>query len=196
MAGTDHVGVGDGTVALIPWEQLNAEEILEFVLRCRDHLRPWEPERPPSHYSLAGQEEALARYRSARESGLEFIFGIRAHDAGLAGRVALTGVARGPFLNANLGYCVAPETCSRGVATGAVKLVTRHAFEVLGLHRVQAAVMPRNGPSLRVLDKAGFRREGHALRYLKIAGEWEDHDLFALLADEALVAEGERCGRS
>jgi [ribosomal protein S5]-alanine N-acetyltransferase len=56
---------------------------------------------------------------------------------------------------------------------------------LLQLHHVQAAVIPRNRASVRVLEKAGFRREGHALRYLQIAGEWEDHDLFALLADEA-----------
>jgi ribosomal-protein-alanine N-acetyltransferase len=65
-----------------------------------------------------------------------------------------------------------------------VRAATTFAFRVVGLHRVQAAVMPHNLPSLRVLDKVGYRREGVAKRYLSIAGAWEDHVLFAMTAEE------------
>ena len=58
------------------------------------------------------------------------------------------------------------------------------AFDTLALHRVQAAVMPRNGPSRRILEKRHFREEGYAARYLRIAGRWEDHLLYALTAEE------------
>ena len=58
------------------------------------------------------------------------------------------------------------------------------AFGTLGLHRLEAACLPHNDASARVLEKAGFKREGMARRYLKINGLWQDHDLFALLHDD------------
>jgi [ribosomal protein S5]-alanine N-acetyltransferase len=84
------------------------------------------------------------------------------------------------FQNAHLGYAVTEAANGRGYATEAVQEATRIAFEELGLHRVQAAVIPRNDASIRVLEKAGFRREGFAERYLLINGAWEDHLVFAV----------------
>ena len=69
----------------------------------------------------------------------------------------------------------------------AVKAVLPFAFATLGLHRLEAACLPHNLPSTRVLEKTGFKREGMARRYLKINGVWQDHDLFALLQDDAGV---------
>jgi ribosomal-protein-alanine N-acetyltransferase len=68
--------------------------------------------------------------------------------------------------------------------TEAVRATTMFAFRAAGLHRVQAAVMPRNASSQRVMDKVGYRREGMAQRYLCIAGAWEDHLVFAMTAEE------------
>src|SRR6185437_2002359 len=86
--------------------------------------------------------------------------------------------------NAYLGYWIDAEHQGRGLMTEAVRAATTFALEAAGLHRVQAAVMPRNGASQRVLEKAGYRREGLATRYLCIAGIWEDHVLFATTAEE------------
>ena len=69
--------------------------------------------------------------------------------------------------------------------TDAVKAAAPFAFDTLGLHRLEAACLPHNAPSMRVLAKAGFRRECVARRYLKINGVWQDHDLFALLQEDA-----------
>jgi ribosomal-protein-alanine N-acetyltransferase len=74
----------------------------------------------------------------------------------------------------------------QGLTGEAIELVLGFAFERVGLHRVQAAIMPRNARSLRVVEKLGFRREGFAERYLQIAGKWEDHVLFAMTAEEHL----------
>ena len=93
-------------------------------------------------------------------------------------------IAPAPFESAYLGYSVSERHNGRGYATEAVRQVLAVAFEELGLHRVQAAVMPINLASIRVLEKAGFREEGLALRYLQINGVWEDHKLFALTAEE------------
>lgn len=87
-------------------------------------------------------------------------------------------------MSAHLGYWIDEEHQRRGYMTEAVRAVVRFAFDVLGLHRVQAAVMPHNAASLRVLEKLGFRKEGESPRYLQIAGKWADHAVFAVTAEE------------
>ena len=105
-------------------------------------------------------------------------------DDHLIGRIALSNVVRGPWQNATMGYWVDQAANGRGHATSAVLLLCAFAFDHARLHRVQPAIMPRNARSRRVVEKAGFRREGTALRYLKIAGVWEDHDIFALTRED------------
>jgi ribosomal-protein-alanine N-acetyltransferase len=149
----------------------------------REFLRPWEPTRDESFYTLEAALEAIDVQQAEYEAGRAYAFGI--FDAGgLVGYVNLNAVVRGVFQNAYLGYAVAEKTNGRGYATEAVCAAVRIAFEELGLHRVQAAVMPRNAGSIRVLEKAGFRREGLAEGYLLINGTWEDHLLFAVTRDE------------
>jgi ribosomal-protein-alanine N-acetyltransferase len=119
-----------------------------------------------------------------REAGTAYAFAIvdRADDR-IVGMVQLSHVSRGAWENATLGYWVAESDGGRGVATEAVAQTLAFAFDSLGLHRLQAGVMPRNLRSIRVLQKNGFRREGLAERYLRIAGSWEDHALFAITAE-------------
>ena len=68
--------------------------------------------------------------------------------------------------------------------TEAVKLVSRFAFDTLRLHRIEAACIPENARSIRVLEKAGFRREGLLRSFLKINGSWQDHYLYARIVDD------------
>ena len=83
-----------------------------------------------------------------------------------------------------MGYWIDAEHQGRGLMTEAVRATTWFAFRAAALHRVQAAVMPRNAGSQRVLEKVGYRREGVAARYLCIAGAWEDHVVFAVTREE------------
>ncbi len=85
---------------------------------------------------------------------------------------------------AYLGYWTDVDHQGRGVCTEALGAVLAFAFGPAELHRLQAAIMPRNERSLRVIEKLGFRREGYAERYLHIAGNWEDHVLFARTREE------------
>lgn len=160
--------------------------LLDLRRRNRDFLAPWDPERPPSFFTAAGQEELLGAELSAWREGRGY--GFLVLDAGAddrpLGRVTLSQVVRGPLQSAALGYWIDQASNGRGHATAAVRLAVRFAFEHAGLHRVAPAVMPRNARSTRVLEKVGFRREGRALRYLRIAGCWEDHDLWALTVEE------------
>lgn len=163
-------------------EVADAKALLDVQLRDRKFLDPWEPIRPDSFFTLEYQDHRLAKQREARDAVDLGIF--LAPDDELVGRVQLSGISAAPFLNAQLGYFVAERYNGRGYGTEAVRQAVAAAFGELGLHRVQAAVMPRNVASIRVLEKAAFREEGFALRYLQIAGIWEDHKLYAVTAEE------------
>lgn len=108
----------------------------------------------------------------------------------LVGDAGLFNVVRQGVDSATLGYNVDAACSGRGYATDAVGLALELAFGRLGLHRVEAAVLPRNRASLRVLEKNGFRREGLLRGYLRIRGVWEDHLLMALTAEEHARARG------
>jgi ribosomal-protein-alanine N-acetyltransferase len=163
-------------------EVADAEALLEVLVRDRAFLDLWEPTRPDGFYTLETHERRLAMRQDA-EDFADFGIFLAAGDE-LIGRIQLSGISRGPFENAYLGYFVSERYNGRGYATAAVRQAVDAAFGELGLHRVQAAVIPRNTASIRVLEKAGFREEGHALRYLQIAGVWEDHKLYAVTAEE------------
>ncbi|SCW87408.1 ribosomal-protein-alanine N-acetyltransferase [Paenibacillus tianmuensis] len=168
-------------------ERKDAGALFDLKLRNRDFYQPFEPIRDESHFTLEGQEKEIANGIQGALNDQSYIYGIFLKETDeIVGRIALTGIARGPFQNANLGYYIDRKHNGRGYATTAVSLCVKIAFNEFDLHRVQAGVMPRNLPSIRVLEKAGFRNEGLAKKYLKINGTWEDHALFAITADDII----------
>jgi ribosomal-protein-alanine N-acetyltransferase len=164
------------------------------VVANRSHNEPWEPLRSEAHYTRAGQAETLRRDVEAWEIGTGYAFGILDRGEGdrIIGRIALGNIVLGAWRNATLGYWVAADAGGRGHATSAATLVCDFAFGHAGLHRVQPAVIPRNTRSVRVVEKAGFRLEGRALRYLNIAGRWEDHDIYAMTEEDWRAVRGRR----
>jgi ribosomal-protein-alanine N-acetyltransferase len=160
----------------------DAEALLEVLVRDRTFLDQWEPTRPDSFFTLEVQRNGLARLREAEDLVDLGIF-VEARDE-LVGRIQLSGISPAPFENAHLGYFVSERHNGRGYATAAVRQAVDVAFGELALYRVQAAVIPRNVASIRVLEKTGFREEGLARRYLQIAGVWQDHKLYAVTAEE------------
>ncbi len=167
---------------LLPWAEVDPNESLSLLLANREHLSRWEPLRPDSYFTASGQAELLSTVQQAVRAGREHVAGIVVGGR-LVGRVALTGIERGVFQSCHLGYWVGAEHGGRGHATRAVSEVVHFAFVGLELHRVQAAVMPANAASLRVLKKCRFRSEGLAEAYLNIQGRWEDHLIYARTAD-------------
>jgi len=109
----------------------------------------------------------------------------RASDDVLLGGLTLAYVRRGVTQSCTLGYWMGVRYAGRGVMTAAVRTVVPFALDTLKLHRIEAACLPSNEASIRLLEKVGFRREGYARRYLCINGDWRDHLLFALVDDEA-----------
>ena len=172
--------------AIRPTALDDCEEQLRLRRANRDHTGPWDPTRDESFYTAAGQRLELELDQRAWAAGTAFAFAVLAMDERdrLIGRVALANVVRGPWQNATLGYWIDRNAAGRGHATRAVRLALAYAFDHVGLHRVQPAIIPRNLASRRVAEKVGFRLEGRALRYLKINGVWEDHDLYALTLED------------
>jgi ribosomal-protein-alanine N-acetyltransferase len=105
-------------------------------------------------------------------------------DGVFAGEVSLGSVQRGPFQSAFVGYWVDEGHAGRGLVPEGVALLLRYGFEELRLHRLEAAIVPRNAPSRRVAEKLGLRDEGTALRFLQIRGTYEDHVRYAITAEE------------
>ena len=169
-------------VLIRPLAEEEAPVALAFLLENRAFLEQWEPVRDESWFTLEAQRFDIETSLFDGNADRRYAFGIFGGDE-LVGRIALNQVSRGIFQNAYLGYSIGERWNGRGLATEAVGLAVRFAFEEAGLHRVQAAVMPRNTGSIRVLEKNGFREEGYAVDYLKINGAWEDHRIYARTSD-------------
>jgi [ribosomal protein S5]-alanine N-acetyltransferase len=172
-------------VSLRHLEPGDAQELLDLRIANREFLRPLEPTVSDLHFTLGAQQADIARLEQERASDMSYVFGIFERDSGaLVGRIGLSAVFRKAWQNANLGYYIGKEYSGRGYCTEAVKLAVRFAFESARLHRVQAAVMLENVASRRVLEKAGFRLEGTASKYLKINDVWEDHHIYAISVED------------
>jgi [ribosomal protein S5]-alanine N-acetyltransferase len=173
-----------GTTTIRPLAESDADAILDLRRTNEDFLRPFEPTWPPDFLSRRAQIALIRRAEKEWQEDRGYAFGVFDGDGALIGRVALSNVVRGAWQNATIGYFIGRGANDRGHCTAAVRLTLDFAFGTAALHRVQAAVMPRNPASVRVLEKNGFRREGESRRYLRINGRWEDHVLFAITAEE------------
>lgn len=159
-----------------------------------DAWAPWNPAAPDGLSSRDRFRHELERGRVGLRSGthLRLVAEDDAHR--LVGLFSLNEIVRGVFESAYAGWQVRASDMGSGLGTEGVQALLDIAFalppEGLGLHRVQANIMPSNAASLRIAEKIGFRREGEAKRYLRIAGAWEDHVMFALTAEEWDVGSG------
>jgi len=160
------------------WADLRSES--------RSHLEPWEPEWRQDELWRSSFRRRVRHYQREARDDLGYAFGVfeTANDR-LIGGLTLGNVRRGVMQMATLGYWLGAENVGHGYMSEAVGVIIPHAFGQLGLHRLEAASMPSNTASIRVLERTGFVREGLARRYLMISGSWQDHIRFALLADEA-----------
>jgi [ribosomal protein S5]-alanine N-acetyltransferase len=159
--------------------------VLAGLLRVnRDFLAPWEPARADAHFSEAGQRVAIQAALADHAHGRSMPCVILDEADEVVGRVNLNHIVRGASQSASLGYWLARAAGGRGLATAAVRELTRLAFAELGLHRVQADTLVHNTASQRVLARTGFVRIGLAPSYLKIAGRWQDCILHQLVSDQ------------
>lgn len=157
----------------------------ELRARSRDHLVPWEPQWWRDELSRDAFRRRVRHYQRELREDLGYAFLLfRESDETLLGGLTLSNVRRGVTQAAAVGYWVGKPYAGRGHMTTALSGAMRFAFDELKLHRLEAACMPHNRPSIRVLERNGFQREGLARRYLKIDGVWQDHLLYATLVDD------------
>jgi ribosomal-protein-alanine N-acetyltransferase len=148
----------------------------------REFLTPWEPSWPADDLTRAAFRRRLKRQADeiARDEAYSFLIFEDGSD-NLLGGITIGGVRRGVAQAATLGYWIGAPYARRGHMTRAVAAGVAFSFSSLRLHRIEAACIPDNIASARVLERNGFQKEGFARAYLRINGAWRDHLLFALI---------------
>ena len=150
-----------------------------------DYLRPWEPLWPADDLTSQGFRRRLEMYQKDSRSGRALPLLIFRHeDNRLIGGINVSNIRRGICQSASIGYWMGEDFAGQGYMTRAVALLLPYLFDCQGLHRVEAACLPTNEPSMAVLKKCGFQFEGKARRYLCINGRWEDHYLYSVLRSD------------
>jgi ribosomal-protein-alanine N-acetyltransferase len=147
-------------------------DFLAAMVASRDLHVPWlYPPTTPAAYA-----DYLGRL-GERKAGF---LARRREDGAIVGWLNVSEIVRGALQGAFLGYGGVERHAGQGYMTEALQLVLREAFENLALHRLEANIQPANAGSLALARRAGFKLEGFSEAYLKIGGEWRDHERWAL----------------
>lgn len=179
-----HELCGQGVVLRTPqiddfaaWAQLREQS--------RSFLVPWEPLWPEDDLTKPAFRRRLRRYGDEmREESAYTFFLFDESGETLLGGLTLSNIRRGVTQSCALGYWMGVSHAGKGHMGAGVAAVLPFVFDHLRLHRLEAACLPTNAPSIAVLEKAGFTREGYARQFLCIAGVWQDHLTFAMLASD------------
>jgi len=151
-----------------------------FLARNTEFHKPWVyHSHDPDYY-----EYYLRRVKRGVTQGC-FVFDIKSHN--LVGVININNILLGSMRMASLGYYGGEAYSGTGRMSEGMGLVLKYAFEDLGLNRIEANIQPENTPSLRLVQKLGFRKEGFSPKYLEINGKWCDHERWAILHEDILL---------
>jgi len=175
--------VGEGVLLRTP-QNTDYAEWSALREDSREFLTPWEPTWPADDLSRSAFRRRIRRYAEdlRTDQGYAFLI-VRSADNVLVGGLTLANIRRGVAQAGSLGYWMGRPFARQGYMTAAVRAVIPFAFATLRLHRLEAACIPTNNGSIRLLENTGFVREGYAREYLCINGIWQDHLLYARLKD-------------
>ncbi len=176
--------IASGRVVLRPPQMADYPEWSALREGSRQFLTPWEPTWPEDDLTRGAFRRRIRRYSEdiRTDQGYAFLI-FRKSDDMLLGGLTLANIRRGVAQAASLGYWMGLPHVRQGYMTEAVRTIVPFALETLRLHRLEAACIPTNAGSIRLLENNGFTREGYAREYLCINGLWQDHLLFARLRD-------------
>ncbi len=182
-----------GDLILRPIRYRDKKEWTQVRSRNNEWLAPWEASNPAIGGALPDYRQMVRslKHQAAQATALPFLITERTPRSAapvIVGQLTVSSIVWGSAMMATLGYWVDQARAGHGIAPTAVAMATDHCFQALGLHRMEINIRPENGPSLRVVEKLGFRDEGYRPRFLHINGEWADHRSFALTVEE--VPEG------
>lgn len=153
--------------------------------RSAGFLQPWEPVWADDHLSRSAFRHRVAWSRDVVEKGQAVpLFLTRREDGALLGAITLDQIRRGPAQAATVGYWIGEPHARQGYMAEALAAVVAHAFDTVGLSRIEAGCLPENTPSRQLLEGCGFKYEGVAQAYLQIAGRWRNHVLYANLRSD------------
>ena len=175
-----------GVIRLRPVRMRDGSQWSRIRLAQRQHLEPWEPTAELDwtvRHALSAWPAMCSGLRAEARRGRMLPYVIEV-DGRFSGQLTIGNVTHGALRSAWIGYWVSRQVTGGGVATAALALGLDHCFGAVGLHRVEATVRPENAASRRVLGKVGFREEGLLKRYLDVDGQWRDHLLVAITAEE------------
>lgn len=178
---------GDGIVLRAP-QMSDFSEWAALRETSRDFLTPWEPTWPTDDLTRGAFRRRLKRYAEDIRNDQAYPFFVFVAGKGaLLGGLTLTNIRRGVAQAGSLGYWIGAPFARQGYMTRAVRALVPFAFDALRLHRLEAACIPSNQASIRLLEKTGFTREGYAREYLCINGVWHDHLLFSRISESRAV---------
>lgn len=164
---------------------------VEVRKRNTKFLKPWSPAAALANLTREGYNQRLSAYKADWDDDRGYAFFIfRQDNDALVGGITLNNIVRGAGQMATLGYWLDEGETRQGFMTEAALLACQFGFSALKLHRIQAGTLPENAASQKVLLNCGFRGEGIARKYIKIAGEWRDHQIFSLLSEEFISLGG------
>ncbi|WP_461614956.1 GNAT family N-acetyltransferase [Clostridium sp. Marseille-QA1073] len=167
------------------FKDVDVETLFDLNLRNKEFFQKYSPTHDDNFYTLDSQRKFISDMTKQRENDDQYCFGIFVKDSNeLIGYVNLFQILRGPLQSCLIGYSLDKQQNGNGYATEAVSLAVRFAFNELKLHRIEAGVMLTNTGSMRVLEKVGFHKEGIAQKNVKINGQWQDHQVFAIISDK------------
>lgn len=164
-----------------PFTEDDAASLLKLQKENRRFFEKFSYERTNDFYTLEVQQNRIKEFAKDWQADQAYTFGIFTKDDALIGTINLFQVLRGSLQSAFIGYFLNQKHNGKGYTTEAAKLLVQYAFNELILHRIEAGVMPHNIGSIRVLEKAGFHKEGIAIKNVKINGKWEDHQVLAII---------------
>ena len=169
-------------LVLRPGLPADAGAIAAFLRENDAHLAPWSPEPPPEHFDASFWAHKLAAEAADRAAGrgVRFLFAPPEAPDAVIGWAHFSTIVRGVWHCSNLGYAIGAGHQGQGLMLEGLRGALAHAFGPMNLHRIQANYMPANVRSARVLRTLGFKVEGYAYDFLRIAGRWEDHVLTSL----------------
>ena len=195
LGGSFHwpVTLESGDLVLRPIRYRDRKEWATVRSRNSEWLAPWEASNPVPGGGLPDYRHMVRSLtaQAAQATALPFLITERTpgfREPAIVGQLTVSSIVWGSAMMATLGYWVDKDRAGHGIAPTSVALVPDFCVQTLGLHRMEINIRPENGPSLRVVEKLGFRDEGYRPRFLHINGEWADHRSFALTSED--VPEG------
>ena len=163
----------------------DAKALAKLLFDNKYYWSTHEPLHQDEFYTEETQYQKIMESLHLLQANREFSFGIYDQSSKkLIGHISLYSIKRLPYASGFIGYSIDKNFIGRGIATEAVQIVLQFAFQTLNLHRVEAYVSPKNNASIRVLEKAGFSKEGLLRELLFINGVWVDHYMYAILQNE------------